>query len=157
MGVKPRRPGSPGPTLVPDMAAAPVPAPVDDFGASIKLAQQNLKAAVRSAPMQREPYQLILAAQSSVIGVFESVVPRWEKAVADVIAARDPLPPEERASLVRELVAATEDGAFKAMRKEAARVVRTLDHGVAVRIGLAIGGAYIAGALSVWGFILFRG
>ena len=145
------------------MGLAEIPAktskatPEDDLPALIEAAQADLAAAAEAGPFRRDPYRLVLAGQSKVIEVFGKTVPRWEKAVADVIAARDPLPPEERAALVRELVAATEQGAYQAMRKEAARIVRRLDHGVAIRIGLAIGGAYVAGALSVWGFILFRG
>jgi hypothetical protein len=34
-------------------------------------------------------------------------------------------------------------------------MIRTLDRGLAIRIGLGVGGAYVAGSLSVLGFLAF--
>ena len=130
--------------------------PEDELLASIRTAQIRLAQAAAAPEMRREPLQLILAALSSSLEVFGASSRRWDNAVADVVAARDPLPREEKEALVQELVAATRQGAYDAMRKEAARMVRVIDHGLFVRIGLAVGGAYVAGALSVWAFILLR-
>ena len=130
--------------------------PEDELLASIRTAQTRLAHAAAAPEMRREPLQLILAALSSSLEVFGASSKRWDKAVADVVAARDPLSREEREALVQELVAATRQSAYDAMRKEVAHMVRVIDHGLFVRIGLVIEGAYVAGALSVWDFSLLR-
>ncbi len=69
---------------------------------------------------------------------------RWDAAVGAVIAARHPMTPEERADLVRALVGATQEGAFQGTRKEAACMICRLDHDLPVRMGLWVGGAFVA-------------
>ena len=72
-----------------------------------------------------------------------------------VLAARTPISAEELQSLVRELVTAHKQGAFEAMRKEAARVIRVLDRSLMARIGISVGAAYVLGGLSVLGAMWF--
>lgn len=127
--------------------------PSDDLAGLIEAAQADFAAAAASVPLRRDPYRGILAGLSATLGVFGKSITRWEQAVADVVASRDPLPAKDRAALVTELVAATKLGAFEAMRVEANRMVRTLDQALVVRIGLCVGGAYVLGVLSVLGFI----
>lgn len=141
-----------------EMIAHAVPAPLaDDLVISIELAQADLEAAVETKALRHDPYRAILVGLSMSLGVFGKAITRWDSAVADVIASRDPLPVEERAALVHELVAATKQGAFEGMRKEAARMVRTLDRGLAVRIGVAVGGAFAAGVLATVATFLLLG
>ena len=123
--------------------------PPDDLLTLIEATRADFAAVVDTGPLGRDPYRGILAGLSGTLAVFGLSVKRWERAVGDVIAARDPLPAEDRAALVGELAAATQQGAFEAMRKEAARMVRRLDRGLAVRLGLGVGGAYVLGGLSV--------
>jgi hypothetical protein len=135
---KPASTGAPAAAETP--AAPPVAVPAtDELVAAVAEAQGELALAGEAAAMRRDPYRLVLAALSAALGVFLKSVRRWERAVADVIAARDPLSAAERADLVRALVEATKDGAYQATRKEAARMVRTLDRGLAARIGLGVG------------------
>jgi len=129
----------------------------DDLAISIALAQADLATAAEAKALRRDPYRVLLVGLSMSLGVFGKAITRWDSAVADVIASRDPLPAEERAVLVHELVAATKQGAFEGMRKEAARMVRTLDRGLAVRIGLGVGGAFAAGVLATVGTFLLLG
>jgi len=141
-----------------EMIAQAGPAPLaDDLVISIKLAQADLEAAVETKALRHDPYRAILIGLSMSLGVFGNAITRWDSAVTDVIAARDPLPAAERAVLVQELVTATKQGAFESMRKEAARMVRTLDRGLAVRIGLGVGGAFAAGVLATVGTFLLLG
>ena len=134
------------------------PAPLaDDLTISIALAQADLEAAVETKALRHDPYRAILVGLSMSLGVFGKAITRWDSAVSDVIASRDSLPAEERAALVHELVAATKQGAFEGMRKEAARMVRTLDRGLAVRIGLVVGGAFAAGVLATVATFLLLG
>ena len=76
-------------------------------------------------------------------------------AVKDVIAARHPLTQEERADLARALVEATKDGAYEGTRKEAARMIRRLDRNLAVRMGLYVGGAFVAGCVLTVGALAY--
>ena len=125
-----------------------------ELEAAVAEAQAKLAQAAASKAMRHDPYQYVLSGLSGTLGVLPKVVRRWEEAVEDVIAARHPLTPEERADLVRELVEATKDGAYEGTRKEAARMIRRLDHGLAVRMGLYVGGAFVAGcALTVGAFV----
>lgn len=119
--------------------------PADDLQAFIRSTQAELDAVAATPAMRREPLRLIMTALSGVLGVFGRSITRWERAVADVIAARDPLTEDDRASLVE----AVQKGAYDGMRKEARRMVRTLDRRLAVTIGLLAGGAYALGAVSV--------
>src|SRR5271166_1588338 len=104
------------------MDIAPVNMPADDLDALIQSAQANLALASEAPSMRRDPFRPVLAALSGTLAVFGRSIRRWERAVADVIAARDPLPEEDRQALRAELVAAVEDGAYRGMRKEAARM-----------------------------------
>jgi hypothetical protein len=125
----------------------------DDLHASIQTAQADLARACAVPTMRKDPLRLILAALSSVLGVFGKSIRRWERAVADVIAARSPLPGAEVATLRAELVEAVEVGAYNGMRKEAQRMVRTFDRNLAAMFGISVGGAFIVGALAAWALI----
>ena len=105
--------------------------PQDDLAALVEEARADLAAAAELGPFRRDPYGVVLSSHSKMIEVFG-------KAVSDVIAARDPLPPEDREAMVRELVAATQQGAYEGMRKEAQRVVRTIDSRLVVQITLGV-------------------
>jgi hypothetical protein len=125
--------------------------PSDDLEAAIEKAQADLAEACRALPLKTDPIRLVLAADSSILSVFGRSIRRFERAVADVIAARDPLTDNDRAALVE----ATENGAYRAMRIEAQRVVRTLDRKTMALIGLGCGGAYLLGVLSVLALLAF--
>jgi hypothetical protein len=58
-----------------------------------------------------------------------------------------------RDDLRAELVEATEEGAYRGMRKEAARMVRTFDRNLAAMVGISVGGAFIVGGLCAWALI----
>nr|WP_294516034.1 hypothetical protein [uncultured Rhodopila sp.] len=133
------------------MDIAPPDMPSDDLQAAIVSAQEDLARAGESPFLRSDPYRFITAALSAVLGVFGRSTRRWERAVADVIAARDPLTDNDRAALVE----ATENGAYRAMRIEAQRVVRTLDRKTMALIGLCCGGAYALGVLSVLALLAF--
>jgi len=122
--------------------------PADDLQDLIQSAQSDLTLAAEAETMRHEPYRLIIAGLLGVLPVFGRSITRWERAVQDVIDARV-MPEEDRRALRAELAAAVEDGAYRGMRKEANRMIRTLDRRLAVQIGLAVGGAFVAGALSV--------
>lgn len=119
------------------------------FAASIAAVQADLALAGESGPMRRDPYRITLAAQSLMLGTFLEANTRWEQATDAVIAARNPLPPEHMEALIHRLETATQNGANTGMRAEAKRMIRTLDHGLSVRIGLALGASAIAGGIIV--------
>jgi hypothetical protein len=127
--------------------------PSDDVLALIQSAQADLARAGEGGPLRRDPYRNVLIGLSATLSVFGRSISRWERAVADVIAARDPLPEADRVALKADLVAATEDGAYRGMRKEAQRMVRALDRRLVVLIGLWVGGAYVVGVASVIAFL----
>ncbi len=134
----------------PASASAPSDAMVPDAGeleAAIAGAQAKLAEAAASKAMRYDPYQHVLIGLSGTLGAYLKSIWRWEEATKAVIAARHPLTEEERADLVLALVEATKEGAFEGTRKEAARMIRRLDHGLSVRIGLCVGGAFVAGSL----------
>jgi hypothetical protein len=118
--------------------------PSDDLQTAIQEAQTTLQQG-GNALMPQDPLRFVLAGLSHLLGVLGRSTRRWERAVADVIAARDPVTDDDRAALIE----AMENGAYRGMRIEAQRVVRTLDRRGAARIGLCLGGAYVLGALSV--------
>lgn len=134
------------------LPAATVP-DVGELDASVAEAQALLAEAAASKAMRHDPYRHILIGLAGTIGVLPTMVRRWDAAVKDVIAARHPLTPEERADLVSALVEATTKGAYEGTRKEAARMIRRLDHGLAIRMGLCVGAAFVLGsALTVGAF-----
>jgi hypothetical protein len=118
--------------------------PADELQALIETARADLAAAEESPFIRRDPYRLLLSATGDTLAVFGRSITRWERAVQDVIDARV-LSDEDRAAIVT----ATEDGAYKAMRKEANRIVRTIDRRLATQIGLTAAGAFVAGAVAV--------
>lgn len=126
------------------MDVIPADMPSDDLQTAILDAQATL-ARAGDAVLPRDPLRFLLAGLSAVLGVFGRSTRRWERAVADVIAARDPLTDNDRAAIWT----AMEDGAFRGMKQEARRVVRTLDRRLMALIGLCCGGAFVLGALSV--------
>ena len=138
-------PASPG-AVVPD---------VGELDASVAEAQAKLAHAAASKAMRHDPYQHVLTGLSDTIGVLPTMARRWDAAVKDVIAARHPLTPEERADLARALVEATKDGAYEGTRKEAARMIRRLDRNLAVRMGLYVGGAFVAGCVLTVGALAY--
>jgi hypothetical protein len=129
------------------MASPEVPAS-DDLAAAIAGAQAQLATACAAGPLRRDPYRFVLFGLSGALGVLLTTTKRWEKAVADVIAARSPLSPEERGALSAAIVEAAKEGARQAMRKEAAAVIRGFDRRLAARTGLAVAGAFILGSLA---------
>jgi hypothetical protein len=114
-----------------------------------------LAQAAAGKAMRHDPYRHILTGLSDTIGVLPAMVRRWDAAVQDVIAARYPLTPEERADLVCALVEATKDGAYEGTRKEAARMIRRLDRSLAIRMGLCVGGAFVAGCVLTVGVLAY--
>ena len=149
-GVAP--PPSPATPMPPP--AGPAPTTVD-LEAAVANAQAHLAEAGNSFEMQRDPYRLALAGLSLTVGLLPQTTRRWDAAVQDVIAARHPLTPEERAELAGKLVEATERGAFQATRKEAARMIRRLDRDLAVRMGAIVSGAFIAGCVLTVGVLAY--
>jgi hypothetical protein len=131
------------------MDIAPREIPSDELQDAIVAAQAGLMQACDAVGTGPDPVRLVLAGLSDTIGIFGKSIRRWERAVADVIAARKPVSDNDRA----ELVEAVETGAYNGMRKEAQRMLRTLDRRLAVRIGLGVGGAYVFGAVSVVAFL----
>ena len=143
-----------GPASAPASPGAAVP-DAGELEAAVADAQAMLAQAAASKAMRHDPYKHILTGLSDTIGILPTMVRRWEQAVQDVIAARHPLTPEERADLVRALVEATKDGAYEGTRKEAARMIRRLDRGLAVRMGLYVGGAFVAGCVLMAGALAY--
>jgi len=143
-----------GPASAPAFPGAAVPN-AEELDASVAEAQAMLAQAAASKAMRHDPYRHILTGLSDTIGVLPTMVRRWEQAVRDVIAARHPLTPEERTDLARALVEATKEGAYEGTRKEAARMIRRLDHTVAVRMGLYVGAAFVAGCVLTVGALAY--
>jgi hypothetical protein len=139
------------------MDIATVDIPSDELRLLIATAQSDLTLAAKDPTMNREPFRFILAGLTGTLSVFGKSISRWERAVADVVAARDPLPEADRTALKTELIAAVEDGAYRGTRKEAQRMIRTLDRRLAVMIGIAIGGAFILGIVVCIGFFAITG
>ena len=133
------------------------PPAANELQAAVDEAQARLAEAGDAPEMRRDPYRIALAGLSLTIGALPRTVQAWEEAVEKVIAARHPLTPEERADLARALVEATKDGAYEGTRKEAARMIRRLDHTVAVRMGLYVGAAFVAGSLLTAGAFAYFG
>ncbi len=132
------------------------PAPAaGDLEAAVAEAQAMLAEAGETPEMRRDPYRIALAGLSLTIGALPRTVRAWDEAVKDVIAARHPLSQEERADLARAVVEATKDGAYEGTRKEAARMIRRLDHTVAVRMGLYVGAAFVAGCVLTVGALAY--
>jgi hypothetical protein len=143
-----------GPASAPASPGAAVP-DAGELDASVAEAQAMLAQAAASKAMRHDPYRHILTGLSDTIGVLPTMVRRWEQAVKDVIAARHPLTQEERTDLARAVVEATKEGAYEGTRKEAARMIRRLDHTVAVRMGLYVGAAFVAGCVLTVGALAY--
>jgi hypothetical protein len=133
------------------MDIAPVGPPADELQELIEDVRTNLADAAKQPSMRQDPYRIVLGALADILSVFGRSITRWERAVADVIAARV-MPDEDRHALRTELVTAVEDGAYRGMRKEANRMIRTLDRRLAVHIGL--GGAALLGLGVVIGLLV---
>ncbi len=132
------------------------PAPAaGELEAAVAEAQAMLAEAGESPEMRRDPYRVALAGLSLTIGALPRTVRAWDEAVKDVIAARHPLSQEERTDLARAVVEATKEGAYEGTRKEAARMIRRLDHTVAVRMGLYVGAAFVAGCVLTVGALAY--
>jgi hypothetical protein len=155
-------PPAPGQALGPEPASptvgqsAAIPAN-DDLETAVAEAQATLARACDDISVRRDPVRLILEGLSDTIGVLPNTARRMDAAVGAVIAARHPMTPEERADLVQALVGATQEGAFQGTRKEAARMIRRLDHGLAVRMGLYVGAAFVAGCVLTVGALAYFG
>ncbi len=131
------------------------PAAADELEAAVAEAQAKLAEAGETPEMRRDPYRFALAGLSLTIGALPRTVRAWDEAVKDVIAARHPLTQKERADLARALVEATKEGAYEGTRKEAARMIRRLDRNLAVRMGLYVGGAFVAGCVLTVGALAY--
>jgi hypothetical protein len=119
--------------------------PADDLQVAIEEAQTALKEGA-NALVHRDPMRLMLMAQSAVLSVFGRNTTRWERAVQGVIDARV-LSDADRTAMAM----AAQDGAYTAMRKEANRMVRTIDRRLMTQFALTVGGAFVAGGLLVFG------
>ncbi len=126
---------------------APRDIPSDELHDAIASAQAGLKQACDAVGNGQDPVRLVLAGLSDTIGIFGKSTRRWERAVGDIIAARNPLSDAAK----RELVTAVEDGAFKGVRKEANRMIRSIDRRSSVMIGLSVAGAFVIGSLIGFG------
>lgn len=142
--LEPRPEGSDEPS--PPTPAVPT---TDELVAAVAQAQGALREAAEKGGMRHDPVRYMLAAFSDVLGVLIKTTRRWEGCVADVIAARQPFPTEQRVALVEGVIAASRAGAREGgqvgAREEARRLVRGLDRATSVRVGLYVGGALVAG------------
>lgn len=131
------------------MDIAPREVPSDELQAAIVLAQTGLMQACDAVSTGQE-VRLVLAGLADTVGIFGKSIRRWEKATADIIAARN-LSDNDRAALKE----AMENGANKGMRAEARRMIRTIDSRLAVQIGIATGGAFVLGVVIVLLWLLW--
>lgn len=157
LALKPQRPEPrpegadkpPSPSPSPPSPQAPVVPTSDELVASAAQAQEALREAAEKGGMRHDPVRYMLAAFSDVLGVLIKTTRRWEGCVADVIAAREPFPVEQRVALVEAVIAASKAGAREGgqsgAREEARRMVRGLDRATSVRVGLYVGGALVTG------------
>jgi hypothetical protein len=129
------------------MDIAPRDIPSDELHDAIASAQAGLKQACDAVGTGQDPVRLVLAGLSDTIGIFGKSTRRWERAVGDIIAARNPLSENAKA----ELITAVEDGAFRGVRKEANRMIRTIDRRLSIEIGLSVAGALVIGSLVGFG------
>lgn len=129
--------------------------PSDDLRAAIEAAQQDLAQASQAPQLRKDPLRFVLSGISATLGVLGRNTVRWEKATADVVAARNPMSKEERDALRAEIIEAVENGANRGMRAEAKRMIRTIDSRLAVQIGIATGGAFVLGVVVVLVWLLW--
>lgn len=121
-----------------------------ELDAEIQSAQAELVQAGQAPSIKRDPsLRLFLATQARVIGVLGSAVGQLRQPLAD--ADLDVI----KGTVVRsistmgaEVAAGVEKGAHSAMRKEAARMLRSFDRALAVKVGLSIGAAFVCGGLA---------
>jgi hypothetical protein len=119
--------------------------PSDDLLTAIETAQKELAQASQTPHLRKDPIRFVLSGISATLGVLGRSTVRWERAVSDIITVvRKPVSDDERAALIE----AVENGAYNGMRKEAQRMLRTFDRSQARNTGLAVGGAFVAGALA---------
>ena len=120
-----------------------------ELDAEIQAAQAELVQAGQAPAIKRDPsLRLFLATQARVIGVLGSAVGQLRQPLSE--ADLDIIKGAVLASMNRigaEVTAGVEKGAHSATRKEAARMLRTFDRALVVKIGLAIGAAFVAGGL----------
>ncbi len=123
--------------------------------AAVADAQAMLAEAAESEPMRREPYRLIVQGFSVALGALVKTTRRWEGATSAVVEARQPFPQDERDALVRQVVEASKAAVREATRKEAGRMVRTLDRRQVARLGLGMGGAFMLGGGLMLGGLVY--
>lgn len=123
----------------------------DDLAASATEIQAAIAEVAETGPMRRDPFRLVLAILSMVVGYLLKTTRRWEHAVADVIAARQPMPPEAMEALIHRIVAASQagsrEGAGAEMKLAARRLVWRLDRRLIGQIALAGTGLFVAGCV----------
>lgn len=140
------------------MTDAPAIPTAVELTAEATAIQEQIARTCAAPALRSDPVRLILTVFHRIVGFLLKLTRRWEGAVGEVIEASKPLTAEERAALLRDVAAAAraggEDGSNKGVRAEARRMIRTFDRGLAVRIGLGVGCAYVAGALSTVGVLV---
>lgn len=145
--------GATAPPAPPSPESTPSPSvpTTDELVRAVAQAQGAIAAALADGHLARDPYRFVLAGLSDTLGVLLKTTRRWENATAAVVAAQHPLSAEERAGLVREVVAAAADGTHRAARKEMAGLERAYHRERATRAGLAVAGAFAAGIAATFG------
>lgn len=121
--------------------------PTDELLIAIEEAQHDLAQASETPQLRKDPLRIVLSGISATLGVLGRSTKRWEKATSDVIASRSPLSNDVKA----EIIDAVKDGAFRGMRNEANRMIRTLDRRLSIQIGLCVGVAFVIGSLLGFG------
>lgn len=132
------------------------PATGSEISAAVAEAQQQLAAAGGAGAFARDPYRMVLAAQSVTLGTFPVLVRSIETTVGGVAeelgklahAVRHPMTDTERATLRRDVVEAARAGGTEGMTAAAAQIAaaaRATDRATDRRtLGIALAGAMVA-------------
>jgi len=125
--------------------------------------KQNETSPFRSKSTEAHPYSRLLPCKTTrpglptpvALGALVKTTRRWEGATSAVVEARQPFPQDERDALVRQVVEASKAAVHEATRKEAGRMVRTLDRRQVARLGLGMGGAFMLGGGLMLGGLVY--
>lgn len=120
-----------------------------DLNADIQAAQAELVQAGQAPSIKRDPsLRLFLATQARVIGVLGSAVEHMRQPLADAdLILIEMAVSRSMTTIGAEISAGVEKGAHSATRMEAARLIRSLDRSLAIRVSLAIGAAFVCGVI----------